>query len=123
MQPHLVERVVAPNGDTIREIEPHRLGRTMSDETAERLTKQMKAVVEDGTATVAQLDVPGGVAGKTGTAETGRRGVNTTSFIGFAPADRPRLAIAVMVEEQAGTGGKIAAPIAREVMQAVLRRR
>ena len=123
MQPHLVERVVAPNGDTISETEPHRLGRAMSDETAEKLTKQMKAVVADGTATVAQMDVPGGVAGKTGTAETGRRGSNTTSFIGFAPADRPRLAIAVMVEEQAGTGGKIAAPIAREVMQAVLRRR
>jgi peptidoglycan glycosyltransferase len=123
MEPHLVDRIVAPDGEAIRTTEARRLGRAISQKTADRLTIQMKAVVAGGTATVVQLDVPGGVAGKTGTAETGRSGVNTTSFIGFAPAERPRLAIAVIVEQQAGTGGRIAAPIAREVMQAVLRRR
>ena len=123
MEPHVVDAIIAPDGDALRTTKPHRLGRAISKETAARLTIQMKAVVAGGTATVAQLNVPGGVAGKTGTAETGRQGVNTTSFIGFAPAARPRLAIAVMVEEQAGTGGRVAAPIAREVMQAVLRRR
>jgi peptidoglycan glycosyltransferase len=123
MEPHLVDRVVAPDGRPVTTTKPERLGRAIERRTAEALTVQMKAVVSGGTATVVQLDVPGGVAGKTGPAETGRRCVNPTSFIGFAPADRPRLAIAVFVEEQAGTGGKVAAPVAREVMQALLRRR
>src|SRR5919106_7060410 len=83
MEPHLVERIVAPDGETLRQTKPRRLGRAVSRETASRLTIQMKAVVAGGTATVAQLRVPGGVAGKTGTGETGRPGVNTTSFIAF----------------------------------------
>jgi peptidoglycan glycosyltransferase len=60
------------------------------------------------------------VAGKTGTAETGRAGSNTTSFVAFAPAEQPRVAIAVFVEQQAGTGGAIAAPIAKAVLEALL---
>ena len=79
----------------------------------------MERVVAGGTGTAAQI--PGvRVAGKTGTAETGRAGVNTTGFIGFAPADRPRVAVAVYVEAQRGTGGRVAAPMARAVMQAIL---
>jgi len=62
------------------------------------------------------------VAGKTGTAETGRHGANTTSFVAFAPADRPRVAIAVFLENQSGTGGTTAAPVAKAVMEALLRR-
>jgi peptidoglycan glycosyltransferase len=81
----------------------------------------MRAVVASGTGTAAKI---GGiaVAGKTGTAETGRSGVNTTSFAAFAPADRPRVAIAVFLERQSGTGGTTAAPIARAVLEALLGR-
>jgi penicillin-binding protein A len=77
--------------------------------------------VSGGTGTAAQI--PGvAVAGKTGTAETGAPGVNTTSFIAFAPADAPRVAIAVFLENQHGVGGRTAAPIAKTVMESLLRR-
>ena len=99
-----------------------RARRAISAETAATLTEMMVAAVADGTGTAAQISgVP--VAGKTGTAETGVEGSNTTSFIAFAPADRPRVAIAVMLENQDGTGGRTAAPIAKELMQALLARR
>jgi peptidoglycan glycosyltransferase len=79
----------------------------------------MQAVVTSGTGTSAQL--PGiAVAGKTGTAETGIAHVNTTWFIAFAPADNPRVAVAVALEHQHGVGGTTAAPIARQVLQALL---
>jgi peptidoglycan glycosyltransferase len=79
----------------------------------------MEAVVAAGTGTRAQL--PGiRVAGKTGTAETGVAGRNMTAFLAFAPVERPRVAIAVMLENQTGAGGTTAAPIAREVLQALL---
>ena len=64
----------------------------------------MKDVVEEGTGTAARIDGIT-VAGKTGTAETGIAGLNTTWFIGFAGKDRPQVAIAVVVEQQNSTGG------------------
>ena len=80
------------------------------------------SVVEGGTATRARI--PGvRVAGKTGTAQTGLD-TSHTWFIAFAPAEAPRVAVAVIVESQPyvdeATGGAIAAPIAREVIQAAL---
>ena len=75
--------------------------------------------VSGGTGRAAQI--PGvKVAGKTGTAETGVSHVNTTWFVAFAPADNPRVAIAVALEDQRGFGGTTAAPIAKQVMQALL---
>jgi penicillin-binding protein A len=119
MRPFLVKEIVSPNGRTIATGEPEELGRAVSKGVADVVTVGMKAAVAAGTSTAAQL--PGvEVAGKTGTAETGRRGVNTTSFVAFAPADNPRIAIAVFLESQRGTGGTTAAPIARTVMQALL---
>ena len=62
------------------------------------------------------------MAGKTGTAETGRANINTTWFAAFAPVEAPKIAIAVVVENQrGGFGGTVAAPIARQVMEAALR--
>jgi peptidoglycan glycosyltransferase len=82
----------------------------------------MEAVVSGGTGTAAQI--PGvRVAGKTGTAETGVSHRNTTWFICFAPAEAPRVAVAVALENQEGTGGATAAPIAKELMQALLSER
>jgi peptidoglycan glycosyltransferase len=76
--------------------------------------------VTGGTGTAAQI--PGiRVAGKTGTAETGGEGtLNTTWFITFAPVENPRVAVAVVLEDQSGSGGTTAAPIARQIMQAIL---
>jgi peptidoglycan glycosyltransferase len=121
MEPHLVERVISPSGRTIVRNRPRQLARAITERTAEALTTGMKAAVASGTGTRAQI--PGvEVAGKTGTAETGRPGVNTTAFIGFAPAGAPRVAVAVFLESQRSTGGQTAAPIARAVMQALLTR-
>ena len=90
----------------------------MTTETAAILRQLMKDVVDDGTgaaANVAGLDV----AGKTGTAETGKDGKNDAWFIGFAPAEAPRFAFAVLVENTDGTGGDVAAPIAASVLRAL----
>ena len=74
----------------------------------------MQAVVTGGTGTAAQI--PGiKVAGKTGTAETGENHVNTTWFIAFAPADKPRYAIGCIIEH-GGFGASAAAPIVRDSM-------
>ncbi len=121
MKPFLVERVQSAGGKTVATTKPDKLGRAIKPGTASELTAMMIAAVRGGTGTAAQI--PGvQVAGKTGTAETGVLGVNTTWFVSFAPADAPRIAVAVMVENQrGGFGGKVAAPIAKQVMEALLR--
>jgi peptidoglycan glycosyltransferase len=120
MEPYLTDRIRAPDGSIVSRTEPDEVRRAISRETAQELTAMMEAVVSGGTGTAAQI--PGvRVAGKTGTAETGRAGRNIAGFIAFAPADRPRVAIAVYLQNQSGTGGSVAAPIAKQVMQALLR--
>jgi peptidoglycan glycosyltransferase len=122
MQPHVIEKITAPNGSTVSRTNPHALGRAIKPETAAELTSMMERVVQSGTGTAAQI--PGvAVAGKTGTAETGVSGTNTTSFVSFAPADHPKVAVAVYLENQHGVGGQTAAPIAKQVMEALLRGR
>jgi peptidoglycan glycosyltransferase len=119
MEPYVVQRIRAPDGTVIRKTKPHDLGRAVSPETAATLTQMMTQVVQSGTGTAAQI--PGvQVAGKTGTAETGVAGRNTVWFISFAPADDPKVAVAVVLEAQSGTGGELAAPIARTVLQALM---
>jgi len=94
--------------------------RAMSAQSASQLTQMMVEVVDRGTGTTAQI--PGvQVAGKTGTAETGRTGENDTWFIAFAPAQNPEVAVAVALSNQSGTGGATAAPIAKEIIEALLR--
>jgi penicillin-binding protein A len=120
MKPYVVGRVTGPGGGVIQRTHPEKYKRAMRRSTAADLTRMMEAVVTGGTGTAAQL--PGiRVAGKTGTAETGGAGtLNTTWFIAFAPAEAPRVAIAVVLQNQSGSGGTTAAPIARAVMQALL---
>jgi peptidoglycan glycosyltransferase len=121
MRPHLTDRIVDVDGRTVEKVQPSVQSTVMKPQTATALTSMMEAVVQRGTGTAAQI--PGvRVAGKTGTAETqlGRR-INDVWFIAFAPADRPRVAIAVTLAGQTGFGGAIAAPIAKQVMEALLR--
>jgi peptidoglycan glycosyltransferase len=119
-KPYVVQKVVAPDGSTVRNTRPGNLGRAIKPQTAADLTTMMIAAVQGGTGTAAQI--PGiQVAGKTGTAETGVNGVYTAWFVAFAPADNPQVAVAVVLEKQAGGfGGVVAAPIAKLVMQALL---
>jgi peptidoglycan glycosyltransferase len=121
MAPYLVAQERAPDSSVLTQASPRELGRAVSPAVARDLTAMMESVVRSGTGTAAQI--PGvTVAGKTGTAQHG-----TTSpyawFISFAPAADPRVAVAVVVENTrpGDTGGIVAAPIARDVMKAVLR--
>lgn len=94
--------------------------RAMSKKSARQMTTLMEAVVTGGTGTAANLGTPS-VAGKTGTAEVFVDGgiKNHAWFICFAPSDDPKVAVAV-VSELGGVGGQVAAPLARQILQAVL---
>jgi peptidoglycan glycosyltransferase len=95
----------------------------MSPETAGEIAQMMSKVVQEGTGTAAALQGIS-VAGKTGTAQKGSPGSNITQpwFIAFAPVERPRVAVAATVETtQGGFGGTVAAPMAKDVMQTLLR--
>jgi penicillin-binding protein A len=121
MEPYLTDRVRKPDRTLLLRTRPDELRRAVKPEVADQIAAMMEGVVSGGTGTAAQI--PGvRVAGKTGTAETGRQGRNTTWFISFAPVDNPRVAVAVVLQNQSGTGGSTAAPIAKEIMQALLRR-
>ena len=119
MRPYIVERVVDPGGKTVQKFHPHKLGTAIKPETAAALNVMMQAVMTGGTGTGVQI--PGvKTAGKTGTAETGVAHTNTTWFIAFAPADAPKVAVAVALENQHGFGATTAGPIARSIMEALL---
>lgn len=119
MKPQVVRRILKPDGSILNQSAPEELGDAVSTQTAAELTAMMELVVQSGTGTAAQI--PGvRVAGKTGTAETGRPDADNAWFIGFAPADEPRVAIAVVLSDQTGTGGQVAAPIAGALMETLL---
>ena len=119
MRPHVIDRIVAPDGAIVQRTRPDELGRAVQPETAQAVAAMMREAVEGGTGTAARL--PGFVVGgKTGTAETGIEGLNTTWFISYAGKERAQVAIAVVVEQQRSTGGETAAPVARSVLQALL---
>jgi peptidoglycan glycosyltransferase len=121
MRPYVVDRVISPKGRTVTRTKKEALGNVMSANNAAELTSAMEDVVRAGTGTRAQI--PGvRIAGKTGTAETGVEGKNMTAFLCFAPVGAPRVAIAVMLENQTGVGGTTAAPIAKQVLESLLRR-
>jgi len=122
MKPYFVDKVVDQDGRTVRTTSPSVYNKVMKPSTAQALSQMMRRVVEEGTGTPAQL---GGisVAGKTGTASIGAPGSGLTQpwFIGFAPADNPKVAVAVTIAQtQGGFGGTVAAPIAKSVIQTLL---
>ncbi len=120
MRPFVVDRILKPDDSVLSGTKPERLRTAVAPDTAAELTAMMELVTESGTGRRAQI--PGvRVAGKTGTAETGRNDRNDTWFVGFAPANNPEVAIAVTISDQSGTGGAVAAPKAKEVMEVLLR--
>jgi penicillin-binding protein A len=120
MTPHLTDRIVNPDGRTVERISPSLESDVMKPSTAAAVTTMMEAVVNEGTGTAAQI--PGvQVAGKTGTAETQiGQAINNVWFIAFAPAQSPRVAIAVTLRGVPGFGGAFAAPVARQVIERLL---
>lgn len=117
MKPVVLERAATRNGIVIRRIAPETLYSAVSREAALGLAAAMEEAVKRGTASQASL---GGVrvAGKTGSAQN-PRGQTHAWFIGFAPADNPRIAVAVVLEN-AGAGSNMAAPVAKELMREYL---
>lgn len=126
MYPTLIESITASDLRPISSFTPREYSRPISAETAAQLTAMMQASVSNGAATSASIDNVS-VAGKTGTAENGPDEPYTLWFTGFAPADsEPKYAITVVVENGGGMGttgygNLIAAPIARAVLEAVLK--
>jgi peptidoglycan glycosyltransferase len=122
MRPQLTDSIVRKDGRVAERIQPDLQSQVMKPETAEQLAAMMSRVVEEGTGTAAALSGIR-VAGKTGTAEVGAAAQFTQPwFIAFAPVEDPQLAIAVTVEQQpsGSQGGTVAAPIAADVIEAVL---
>ena len=122
MTPHLMSEVRNVDGEVVRRYEPRPWLQAVPADVAATTRDLMVGVVENGTGTRARI--PGvRVAGKTGTAQTGLD-TNHVWFVGFAPADAPKVAVAVMLENlpvaSEATGGQLAAPIAKAVMEAVL---
>lgn len=117
MEPRLWSKVTDPDGRETK-LDPAHQSRVMSEDTASELNDMMQDVVSEGTGTagaVSGIDV----AGKTGTAEISP-GVNDAWFIGFAPANDPKIAIACIVEHTSGFGGPTCGPIFKAVAESLL---
>lgn len=125
MRPYLVKDTRNSDLDVIDQTQPVRLSQAVTPDVAAALTRMMVTVVRSGTGAPARIDGVA-VAGKTGTAQHALNAAPHAWFTAFAPADDPKIAVAVVVEDggNAGNeaaGGKVAAPIARDVIEAVLK--
>jgi penicillin-binding protein A len=127
MQPHVVGSTLDSQGRTLTRTRPEEWLRPITPQTAATLNSLMQSVVTDGTASCC-LDVPGvSVAAKTGTAQLNEAGEPERSnawIVAFAPADQPRYAVSVVLldspEVSTGTGGRLAGPIADEMLTRAL---
>ncbi len=123
MNPYLVQDKRGADLQVLSSTKPSEHARALSTANATSLLSMMEAVVNQGTGSNAQI--PGvRVAGKTGTAETGGTRPNVAWFVAVAPVEDPQIAVAVAVENAGTTevsGNQLAAPIARQVIESVLR--
>lgn len=120
MEPRVVDRIVDVNGELVDDIESPVVGDVgLSESTRTSLLSDLNAVVTTGTAAQAFADFGDGlelVGGKTGTAESSATKDNHAWFVGVAPIDDPKYVVAVVIDE-GGSGGAIAAPVARHILQ------
>jgi len=124
MKPYLVQSVRTADLKTVSETKPESLHQAITPEVAGQLTQMMVDVVENGTGKPGRIDGVQ-VAGKTGTAQTSKDKPPFAWFTSFAPANDPKVAVAVMIEganvaRDDISGGALAAPIAKSVIEAVL---
>ena len=126
MQPHVADHITDGDDNTVKTIDPKAWRTAMTPQVASTVTTMMVSVVEGGTGTAARI--PGvSVAGKTGTAQVQGAAAPHAWFVGFAPAEDPQVVVAVLVEHggsvgSEATGGRVAAPIAAQMMRMVLGR-
>lgn len=120
MKPNLIKAVRAPDLTPVSTFKPEQLRTSTSQQTANQIRDWMVNVVDKGIAGAAA--VPGvKVAGKTGTAELSAQGLNNAWFTGFAPADNPQIAVAIVVENvDVATGVAMTSPTAKRLFEAVL---
>lgn len=123
-EPHMVERIISADGSTVENIQPRLLKQTVSEETSQKIIEYCNTVVTEGTGKTAR---PAGYAigGKTGTAQTIPRGNGeyVVSFMGYAPADDPQIAIYVVVDRPNAPeqdDAKFATRIVRNILTEVL---
>ncbi|MEV6265922.1 penicillin-binding transpeptidase domain-containing protein [Kribbella sp. NPDC051936] len=124
MKPYLVQNVKTPDLKTVSETKPESLHQAVTPQVASQLTAMMVDVVANGTGKPGAISGVQ-VAGKTGTAQTSKDRPPFAWFTAFAPADDPKIAVAVLIEKadvarDDVAGGRLAAPIAKKVMEAVL---
>jgi cell division protein FtsI (penicillin-binding protein 3) len=129
MRPYVAQRITGPKGEVLLTNQPHVVRRVMSEKTAHALAAMLKEVTtEGGTGTMAKVE-GFDVAGKTGTAQKadpvhgGYSKKRMASFVGFVPADEPRLVLMVMVDEPEASvyGGVVAAPAFGNIARGALR--
>ncbi len=118
MVPYIVEKVKNADGMVVALAENKSI-QVIADSIADEIADMMVAAVREGTGENARI-YGVNVAGKTGTAQN-ETGESHSWFIGFAPAENPQIAVAIILESEGKTGGEAAAPIAREVMNEALR--
>ena len=120
MRPFVIDHIASAEGarTILHQARPSQMSRAVSAEVADLVTESMIQTTNAGTGGAAAISGVQ-VAGKTGTAEVGTDRPSNAWYIGFAPADNPVVAVAVMIEG-AGQGGHTAAPAARTVMEAAL---
>ena len=126
MRPYIVSDIISPNGQIIKRLSPRVERRIISRKTAAQVTDILKTVVEEG-GTATKAYIQGNlVAGKTGTAQIFdhkkkrySRDKHISSFVGFVPADDPRLALIVIIYEPKGGsyGGVVAAPVFKNIIE------
>ena len=128
MKPMIVKEIIDSTQNKIKTFKPKPVRQVVSVDTALTMTKILEQVVNDGTGTGAKL-VGYQAAGKTGTAQkfdfsTGKYSTDkyTSSFVGYAPSDNPKISILIMLDEPKGSyyGGTIAAPVFQEIASKVL---
>jgi cell division protein FtsI (penicillin-binding protein 3) len=122
IKPRIVDRIVGPDGEIVREFSTEVVGRPIREDAARTIRHLLKRVAEPGgTARRAQIEGYE-VAGKTGTAEKPHNGgysssANIASFVGFLPAENPEISLLIVIDEpqRAHTGGAVAAPVFRDL--------
>lgn len=115
MKPRLVDKITNKEEKVIYESENEILSKATSEKTANEIRDMMVEVVNNGTGQAAFIDWVQ-VAGKTGTADKADGNVDSW-FVGFAPAYEPKIAFSIVIEDSQGTGGEVAAPIARNIIR------
>lgn len=126
MKPYIVEKIMDPDGNLVKETKPEVVRQVISEETAREVWTILETVVSSGTGKQGQVEGYK-IAGKTGTAEKVANGgysarARVVSFAGFAPADAPQIACLVIVDEPIDAhGGSTAGPVFKNIMEDTLR--